>query len=32
LLADEVGWDSVWVADHFLGVGSGDPLEGVDGD
>ena len=27
LLADEVGWDSVWVADHFLGVGSGDPLE-----
>src|SRR5437773_2749845 len=27
LLADEVGWDSVWVADDFLGVGSGDPLE-----
>src|SRR5438445_799688 len=26
-LADEVGWDSVWVADHFLGVGSDDPLE-----
>src|SRR5437667_391779 len=21
-LADEAGWDSVWVADHFLGVGS----------
>jgi len=27
LLADEVGFDSVWVADHFLGVGSEDPLE-----
>src|SRR6266516_3477108 len=26
-LADEAGWDSVWVADHFLGVGSDDPLE-----
>src|SRR5438046_9267386 len=26
-LADEVGWDSVWVADHVLGVGSDDPLE-----
>jgi F420-dependent oxidoreductase-like protein len=27
LLADEVGFDSVWLADHFLGVGSDDPLE-----
>jgi F420-dependent oxidoreductase-like protein len=27
LLADEVGWDSVWLADHFLGVGADDPLE-----
>src|SRR5262245_11953831 len=27
LLADEVGFDSVWVADHFFGVGSADPLE-----
>ncbi len=27
LLADEAGFDSVWVADHFLGVGSDDPLE-----
>jgi F420-dependent oxidoreductase-like protein len=27
LLADEVGFDSVWVADHFFGVGSDDPLE-----
>lgn len=27
LLADELGFDSVWVADHFLGVGSEDPLE-----
>jgi F420-dependent oxidoreductase-like protein len=27
LLAEEVGFDSVWVADHFLGVGSEDPLE-----
>src|SRR5947207_3118612 len=26
-LADEAGWDSVWVADHFLGVGSDDPFE-----
>ncbi len=26
-LADEVGFDSVWVADHVLGVGSEDPLE-----
>ena len=26
-LADEVGFDSVWVADHFLGVGGEDPLE-----
>jgi F420-dependent oxidoreductase-like protein len=27
LCADEVGFDSVWVADHFLGVGADDPLE-----
>ncbi len=27
LLAEEVGFDSVWVADHFLGVAGGDPLE-----
>ena len=27
LLADEVGFDSVWVADHFFGVGGDDPLE-----
>lgn len=27
LLADEAGFDSVWVADHFFGVGSDDPLE-----
>ena len=27
LLADEAGFDSVWVADHFLGVGADDPLE-----
>lgn len=27
LLAEEVGFDSVWVADHFLGVGAEDPLE-----
>jgi F420-dependent oxidoreductase-like protein len=27
LLADDSGFDSVWVADHFLGVGSDDPLE-----
>ena len=27
LLADEVGWDSVWVADHFFGMAGGDPLE-----
>jgi F420-dependent oxidoreductase-like protein len=27
LLAEEVGFDSVWVADHFLGVGPEDPLE-----
>jgi len=27
LLAEEVGFDSVWVADHFLGVGPDDPLE-----
>src|SRR5437870_11332282 len=26
-LADEAGFDSVWVADHFFGVGSDDPLE-----
>jgi F420-dependent oxidoreductase-like protein len=26
-LADESGWDSVWLADHFLGVGSDDPFE-----
>jgi len=26
-LADEVGFDSVWVADHFFGVGGEDPLE-----
>jgi F420-dependent oxidoreductase-like protein len=27
LLADEIGFDSVWVADHFFGVGADDPLE-----
>ncbi len=27
LLADEAGFDSVWVADHFFGVGGDDPLE-----
>jgi F420-dependent oxidoreductase-like protein len=27
LLAEEVGFDSVWVADHFLGVTGDDPLE-----
>jgi F420-dependent oxidoreductase-like protein len=27
LLADEIGFDSVWVADHFFGVGGDDPLE-----
>lgn len=27
LLADEAGFDSVWVADHFFGVGADDPLE-----
>jgi F420-dependent oxidoreductase-like protein len=27
VLADELGFDSVWVADHFFGVGSDDPLE-----
>jgi len=27
LAAEEVGFDSVWVADHFLGVGAEDPLE-----
>ena len=27
LLAEEVGFDSVWVADHFLGVSPEDPLE-----
>jgi F420-dependent oxidoreductase-like protein len=27
LLADEMGIDSVWAADHFLGVGGDDPLE-----
>jgi F420-dependent oxidoreductase-like protein len=27
LLAEEAGFDSVWVADHFFGVGSDDPLE-----
>jgi F420-dependent oxidoreductase-like protein len=27
LLAEEAGFDSVWVADHFLGLGSEDPLE-----
>ena len=27
LLAEEVGFDSVWVADHFLGIGADDPLE-----
>jgi F420-dependent oxidoreductase-like protein len=26
-LADEIGWDSVWLADHFFGVGADDPLE-----
>ncbi len=26
-VADEAGFDSVWLADHFLGVGSDDPLE-----
>src|SRR5688500_1251249 len=25
--AEESGFDSVWVADHFFGVGSDDPLE-----
>ncbi|MGH7818299.1 MAG: TIGR03560 family F420-dependent LLM class oxidoreductase, partial [Candidatus Binatia bacterium] len=27
LLVDESGFDSVWVADHFFGVGAEDPLE-----
>ena len=27
LLADESGFDSVWLADHFFGVGGDDPLE-----
>lgn len=27
LLAEAVGFDSVWVADHFLGIGAEDPLE-----
>jgi F420-dependent oxidoreductase-like protein len=27
MLADEVGFDSVWVADHLFGVGAADPLE-----
>ena len=27
LCAEEAGFDSVWVADHVLGVGSDDPLE-----
>jgi F420-dependent oxidoreductase-like protein len=27
LAADEAGLDSVWVADHFLGLAAGDPLE-----
>ena len=27
LAAEEAGFDSVWVADHFFGVGSDDPLE-----
>jgi F420-dependent oxidoreductase-like protein len=27
LLAEEAGFDSVWAADHFFGVGSDDPLE-----
>ena len=27
LLAEEAGFDSVWVADHFWGVGGDDPLE-----
>ncbi len=27
LLAEDAGFDSVWVADHFFGVGSDDPLE-----
>ena len=27
LAAEEVGFDAVWVADHFLGVGAEDPLE-----
>ena len=27
LAIEEAGFDSVWVADHFFGVGSGDPLE-----
>jgi F420-dependent oxidoreductase-like protein len=27
LLADEVGFDSLWLADHFFGVGADDPLE-----
>jgi F420-dependent oxidoreductase-like protein len=26
-LADEAGFDSVWLADHFVGVGGTDPLE-----
>jgi F420-dependent oxidoreductase-like protein len=26
-LAEEVGFDSVWLADHFFGVGGEDPLE-----
>ena len=27
LLAEEVGFDSIWVADHMLAVGGDDPLE-----
>jgi F420-dependent oxidoreductase-like protein len=27
LLAEDAGFDSVWVADHFLGIGPEDPLE-----
>jgi F420-dependent oxidoreductase-like protein len=27
LAAEEAGFDSVWVADHFFGVGADDPLE-----
>ena len=27
LLAEESGWDSIWLADHFLGIGADDPLE-----